>query len=225
MPEKIKDKEMNDDEEQKKGLNTLKDNNNCDTRGRGEKSSPTQFIFSKRLMIFIDGENLFQFSKRYNIKFDYNKLVNFLSKDYDLIRVYYYIGIPTKQVWDKTKENFEKFENRLNKQLSFLDSLELKHNFEVIKKPLALSNEKIIQKGIDVKIASDIIWHGLSNNYDAFILISGDKDLMDCLIRMKDNGKQVIVANFEGKISRELKKIADKYINLSEYLEEIKLED
>ena len=95
----------------------------------------------------------------------------------------------------------------------------------MIKKPLALSNEKIIQKGIDVKIASDIIWHGLSNNYDAFILISGDKDLMDCLIRMKDNGKQVIVANFEGKISRELKKIADKYINLSEYLEEIKLED
>jgi uncharacterized LabA/DUF88 family protein len=42
---------------------------------------------------------------------------------------------------------------------------------------------------------------------------------------MKDNGKRVIVANFEGKISRELKKIADKYLNLSEYLEEIRMEE
>ena len=45
---------------------------------------------------------------------------------------------------------------------------------------------------------------------------------MDCLMRMKDNGKKVIVANFENRISREIKKIADKYINLSDYLEEIK---
>ena len=47
---------------------------------------------------------------------------------------------------------------------------------------------------------------------------------MDCLIRMKDNGKRVIVANFEGRISREMKKLADKYINLSERINEIKME-
>jgi len=40
---------------------------------------------------------------------------------------------------------------------------------------------------------------------------------------MKDNGKKVIIANFERNISREVKKIADKYINLSEKKEEISL--
>ena len=148
-----------------------------------------------------------------------------MSLGYDLIRVYYYTGIPTKNMWNRNKENQKDFEDNLDRKLHFLENLELEYHFEVVKKPLAVSNGKIMQKGVDVRIASDIIWHGLSNNYDAFVLISGDKDLMDCLIRMKDNGKKVIVANFEGKISRELKKIADKYVNLSKYLNEIKLEE
>jgi len=54
--------------------------------------------------------------------------------------------------------------------------------------------------------------------------LSGDKDLIECLERMKDNGKRVIIANFERNISRDVKKIADKYINLSELKDEIKLE-
>jgi uncharacterized LabA/DUF88 family protein len=215
-----------------KHLNIKENCNNYNTRGprsnpsnpvnilgAGEQSSPPPFKFLERLMIFIDGENLFQFSRENKIKIDFGKLVCFLSGGYHLIRVYYYTGIPTQKLWRKEKESKKQFESKLNKQLNFL---EINNNIEVIKKPLSLSNGKISEKGVDVKIASDIIWHGLSDNYDFFILLSGDKDLMDCLIRMKDNGKRVIVANFEGKISREMKKLADKYINLSEHLEEIK---
>lgn len=212
-------------EEQKKDLNTSKNINNSYTRGREEQSSPTQFISCKKLMIFIDGQNLFQISKEKGVRFDISKIAELLSEGYDLIRVYYYTGIPTMNSWNRKKESLKDFQKKLNKQMQFLDSLELKHHFEVIKKPLGFSEGRLIEKGVDVKIASDIIWHGLSDNYDAFVLISGDKDLMDCLVRMKDNGKLVIVANFEGKISRELKKLADKYINLSEYLEKIKLKD
>ncbi len=223
-PEKIK-KQDDEMDEEKKDLNTSKNINNSNTRGREEQSSPTQFISCKQLMIFIDGQNLFKLQNEINVKIDFKKLVEFLSFGFDLIRVYYYTGIPTMNHWDRKKESLKDFQKKLNKQIQFLDSLELKHHFEVIKKPLAISEGKLIEKGVDVKIASDIIWHGLSNNYDAFVLISGDKDLMDCLIRMKDNGKKVIVANFEGKISRELKKLADNYVNLSEHLEEIKLEE
>lgn len=66
-----------------------------------------------------------------------------------------------------------------------------------------------------MNIACDILWHGLNHNYDTFVLISGDKDLMEVLRRMKDNGKKVIVANFKDSISRDVKKLCDSYIDLS----------
>lgn len=207
-----------------KDLNIAKDNTPYrDTRGRREQSLLTQFN-SEELMIFIDGENLFWALKDNKFKIDFKKLVNFLARDFNLIRVYYYIGIPTLKNWDKNKEDKKDFVNKLNNQIRFLDNLEFNYNFHVIKKPLSSKGDNLREKGVDLNIASDIIWHGLSDNYDSLVLISGDKDLMDCLIRMKDNGKRVIIANFENRISREIKRIVDEYINLSEYVKEIKRE-
>ena len=177
----------------------------------------------EKLMIFIDGENLFKSSREENIKISFEKLIEFLSKGFNLIRVYYYSGIPTKTTWNKNKETEKEFQNKMNKQIQFLDKLALDFNFHIVTRPLIIRDGKIKEKGIDVNIASDIIWHGLSNNYDTFILISGDRDLIECLERMKDNGKRVIIANFDRNISREIKKIADKYINLSGIKEEISL--
>ena len=174
-------------------------------------------------MIFIDGENLFQAAKGENFKVSFEKLIKFLSKDFNLIRVYYYTGIPTIDIWDKNKETEKEFKERLSKQIKFLDKLALDYNFHIVTRPLVLKQGIIKEKGIDVNIASDIIWHGISGNYDTFILISGDRDLIECLERMKDNGKRVIIANFERNISREIKKIADRYINLSEIKKEIML--
>ena len=177
----------------------------------------------EKLMIFIDGENLFKSSREENIKISFEKLIEFLSKGFNLIRVYYYSGIPTKTTWNKNKETEKEFQNKMNKQIQFLDKLALDFNFHIVTRPLIIRDGQIKEKGIDVNIASDIIWHGLSNNYDTFILISGDRDLIECLERMKDNGKRVIIANFDRNISREIKKIADKYINLSGIKEEISL--
>ena len=195
--------------------------NPVNLKGSRENSLLAPFSF-KRLMIFIDGGNLFNAIRKEGIKIDYKKMIDFLSRDFDLIRTYYYTGIPTIKSWDQKKETKKEFYNKLNKQIKFLEDLELNYNFHVITKPLYMNNKKPIEKGVDVNIASDIIWHGLSNNYDSFILISGDKDLMDCLYRMKDNGKRVIVANFENRVSREIRKIVDKYINLSKHIEEIR---
>lgn len=192
------------------------------TKGGREQSLPLVNIPCRRLMIFIDGGNLFHGAKAVGVDLDFGKLIKFLSEGYDLIRVYYYTGVPTLKVWNREKESRKVFERKQNRQKSFLDNLSYEFNVDVVAKSLVLMGGKIVEKGIDVRIASDIIWHGLSDNYDSFILLSGDKDLMDCLIRMKDNGKKVIVANFEDRVSRELKRIADCYINLSENLEEIR---
>lgn len=181
-------------------------------------------MFAEKLMIFIDGENLFQAAKEENIKVGFEKLVRFLSQGFHLIRVYYYTGLPTRETWNKSRESEKEFNVKLSKQLKFLDKLALDYNFHIVTRPLIMQKGMIKEKGIDVNIASDIIWHGLSDNYDAFVLLSGDRDLIECLERMKDNGKRVIIANFERNISREVKKIADKYINLSLHKQEISLQ-
>lgn len=101
-------------------------------------------------MIFVDGGNLFQCAKDENIKIDFEKLIDFLSKDFNLIRVYYYIGIPTKKIWDKNKETEKEFEEKLDKQMRFLDGLAFNFNFHVITKPLILDGSKRKEKGIDI---------------------------------------------------------------------------
>ena len=174
-------------------------------------------------MIFIDGENLFKATKEAGFRVSFEKLINFLSKGFNLIRVYYYTGIPTEETWNKHKVTLKDFRIKLSKQLQFLDKLALDFNFHIITRPLVIDKGQVKEKGIDVNIASDIIWHGLSNNYDAFVLISGDRDLIECLERMKDNGKRVIIANFERNMSREVKIIADRFIDLAEFKDKISM--
>src|SRR3989344_5125785 len=48
-------------------------------------------------------------SKDENIKVSFEKLISFLTKGFNLIRVYYYTGIPTIDIWDKNKETEKEF--------------------------------------------------------------------------------------------------------------------
>ena len=107
----------------------------------------------EKLMIFIDGENLFKSSREENIKISFEKLIEFLSKGFNLIRVYYYSGIPTKTTWNKNKETEKEFQNKMNKQIQFLDKLALDFNFHIVTRPLIIRDGQIKEKGIDVNIA------------------------------------------------------------------------
>lgn len=175
----------------------------------------------EKLMIFIDGRNIVKGSNKEGIKVSYSKLINFLSKDFNLIRTYYYTGIPHLKIWNPKKQTKKDFLDMLGKQVGFLKGLEHNQNIHVTTKDLISAKGKWHEKGVDVNIACDILWHGLNNNYDVFILLSGDKDFADVLSRMKDNGKKVIVANFKRSISKEMKRLCDKYINLNQYKSEI----
>lgn len=93
-------------------------------------------------MIFIDGGNLFKGAKKEGISINFSDLITCISKDYNLIRTYYYTGIPHKKVWDKDHETEEVFTEKLNKQKGFLEGLEFNHNFHVTTKPLVLINGK-----------------------------------------------------------------------------------
>jgi len=60
------------------------------------------------------------------------------------------------------------------------------------------------QKGVDTLIAIDMLTKAYENQYDIAGLISGDEDLLDVVMAVKNTGKLVYGAHFSNHISEEL---------------------
>ncbi len=73
-------------------------------------------------------------------------------------------------------------------------------------------NEPPYEKGIDIKIATDMLVHGHRGNYDTAIIVTGDTDFTDAIQAVKDLGHHVEVAlpNLIG--SQRLREVADRII-------------
>lgn len=63
----------------------------------------------ERVIVFIDGSNVFHAIKSLNIRIDYSKLVNFLVEDRRLIRAYFYGAVPQEKDLKKNSPEWESF--------------------------------------------------------------------------------------------------------------------
>jgi Protein of unknown function DUF88. len=63
----------------------------------------------EKLVIFIDGSNVFHGLKNETFRLDYLKLIEFLTADRYLVRAYFYSALPSDKDIDKqSKEGFAK---------------------------------------------------------------------------------------------------------------------
>jgi uncharacterized LabA/DUF88 family protein len=161
-------------------------------------------------MIFIDGSNLFHACKafRQEFKIDYKKLRDALTAGRKLIRTYYYGSF-----------NPENEEVR-DRQMRFYHALE-EEGFHVFKKPLRKRSKSLIEKGIDIALAVDMLALGFQKAYDVAIIVSGDGDFTPAVEVIKSLGLRVEVAIFRNAINPDLRRIADKFIPLDELADEI----
>ena len=67
-----------------------------------------------------------------------------------------------------------------------------------------------VEKGIDIMLATDLLYFAWTNLYDVAILVSGDGDFAYALQTVKNLGKQVEVAYFENNISKDLLDVSDQ---------------
>ena len=80
---------------------------------------------------------------------------------------------------------------------------------------LIKTNDGYKQKGVDVRIAIDMILKAYENHYDIAVLVSGDDDLVDAVKTVKDAaGKQVYGAYYPKSTSARLIDCFDKRIIL-----------
>ena len=161
-----------------------------------------------RVMIFIDGSNLYH-SLKGNFKrtdIDMGKLAQKMLDRRRLIRVYYYNARVGR------KEEPERYQH----QQAFFNSVSSTPYFELRLGRLVYVNwphSPPYEKGVDIQLATDLLTHSFKNNYDVAILVAGDNDYVGALQSVKDNGKNVEVALFgREQTSRQLREVADRVI-------------
>jgi len=170
---------------------------------------------NERVMIFIDGNNLYHSLKHVmgRTNLDFLGFSSRLVAGRQLMRAYYY----------NAPLNREDDEDKYRMQQSFFDSLDgvpyLTKKFgrlekRVVKQTLPdgmlVSTPTYVEKGVDTFIVIDMLSHAYRDHYDTAILVSGDEDFAVLVENVKDLGKHVEVANLGG--SYLLRQTADKYI-------------
>ena len=155
----------------------------------------------QRVAIFVDGSNLYHALRSNFRRHDLNfaEFTNRLCGSRRLFRTYYYnvLQDPTQR-----PEGYRE-------QQEFLDILRKTPYMEVRLGGTKLAQGIPVEKGIDVMLATDLLYFAWNDSYDVAVLVSGDSDFAYALQAVKNMGKHVEVAYFESGVSKDLLNVAD----------------
>ena len=163
-----------------------------------------------RVCVFIDGSNLYFALKRNNkmTRVDYYQFSQALvGEKRQLIRTYYY-----NAVFDATH-----FSDKAKSQQSFFDSLDRTPYLELRLGRIIQNREgHRMEKGVDVRMASDMVYYAARDFYDTAVVVTEDQDFAPAISLVKELGKHVELALFPDAQSREMVRATDKVVNLDE---------
>jgi len=163
-----------------------------------------------RVCAFIDGSNLYFALKRNNkmTRVDYYQFSLALAGEKrKLMRTFYY-----NAVFDSTH-----FSDKAKSQQSFFDSLDRTPYLELRLGRIIQNREgHRMEKGVDVRMAADMVYYAARDLYDTAIVVTEDQDFSPAMGLVKDLGKHVELAVFPDAQSREMIRTADKLTNLEE---------
>jgi len=181
---------------------------------------------TSRVIVFVDGSNLY-FAVRDGLHsqdtVDVGKLANKLTKGRQLIRIYYY-HVPGLEGDSEASRRHQSFLDRLG----YVDYLQLRLGRLVprlVKLRCQSCGKDIehmthIQKGVDTRLAVDMVGLALLDAYDTAILVSGDADLAEAVDFVKEHTQKYVENAFvmwQGW-SKHLRETADVRVRLSEEL-------
>lgn len=149
-----------------------------------------------RVIVFIDGANLFYAASSLKIEIDYVKLLNHLVANAHLVHVLFYTGN------DPTNE----------KQSGFLKWMSYS-GFRVITKAVTQEPDSVKKANLDVEIAVDMML--LAPHCDTAVLVSGDGDFVYVVNAIVKQGVWVEVVGLRSMTSEALIDVADCYVDLA----------
>jgi len=174
---------------------------------------------SERVCVFIDSANfLFALIETgWFKKINYYKLANSLCSGRKLVRVYFYDAIIPPAMDKKRSQEQQRFLSSLD-YVSYLEKRfgNMKPKEAFCKKCKSVY-QVWVQKGVDVRLAVDLVSMAAKDMYDVGIVISADGDLEHAFYSAKDLGKHIEWAYFTNK-SRKLQNACDRFIEITKNL-------
>ncbi|MDZ7587483.1 MAG: NYN domain-containing protein [Patescibacteria group bacterium] len=170
-----------------------------------------------RVFIVVDGSNLYYRLKELKIKnqlnFDFGAFTKYLSGGNNLAGKSYYVGAVREDPRSRKSHQLMIDQHRLIGRL-------IKAGFRVELGYLLKSGGKYHEKGVDVKMAMDILVGAYEEKYDIVYLISSDTDLLPVIDKVRSMKKKVVYVGFSHKPSYALIKHSSERILLR--LEDVK---
>ena len=144
-----------------------------------------------RVAVFIDGANLFFTQRHLGWQIDFSRLMAFFKSGYTSVQANYYV--PASEPVSAENAAFSRVLTA--------------HGYRIISKPVKKIVNKetgvVIMKGnLDVELVVDAL--SAADQYDTFILFSGDSDFLPLLRVLHEKGKEVMVYSTQGLSAREL---------------------
>lgn len=163
--------------------------------------------------VFIDGSNFYNKLKdlgiRHTPSFDYRGLAEWLAHGRTVVSCGYYIGVV------RAKPGDTKAEAMKNQQVNLFNNLQSKRQHIVVHRGYIMEHHGVFyEKGVDVKIAVDLLTGAYENGYDTAIVLSSDTDLIPAIQKVRALGKTVEYIGFAHRPSLGLQ----KHVTLSRLL-------
>ena len=141
----------------------------------------------KRAVAFIDGQNLFHHSRDafgYHFpNYDIRKLVDRVATEqhWDLVGVYFYTGVPDATDDPRWNRFWTNKLASMGRQGITIFTRALRYRNKTVRLPDGTTHSFLHgeEKGIDVRIALDVIGKAVRNEYDVAIVFSQDQDMSE----------------------------------------------
>ena len=156
---------------------------------------------NERVAAFIDGSNLYHSLEENcgRMDLDFGSFINKICVNRKLFRAYYYNII---QAPDRKGSAYKE-------QQKFFATLYNTPYLEVRLGTSKYRGDTLVEKGVDIMLATDILQYAWQDLYDIAVLISGDGDFAYALQAVKNIGKHVEIMAFPSNLSYELTQCAD----------------
>ena len=151
--------------------------------------------------IFIDGSNLYHSLDENcgRADLDFGAFARKLVDGRDLYRIYYY----------NILQDAEKKGQAYQDQQKFLASLYNVPYLEVRLGTAAYRGDVLVEKGVDIMMATDLLQLAWQGRYHTAVLVTGDGDFTYAVQAVKNFGKYVEIVAFPANLSWDLAQVAD----------------
>ena len=163
------------------------------------------FEKNQKIVLLIDGENLYATSRALGFDIDYREMLNYFQKQGSLVRAYYYTALIDDQEYSSIRP-----------LIDWLDYNGYRVVTKAAKEYTDASGRRKVKGNMDVELTVEAM--ELASSVDHFVLFSGDGDFRVLVEALQRRGRQVTVvstlATQPAMISDELRRQADTFLDL-----------